>query len=71
MLVAYLPKEKILVEADMYNPAPAGSPAPAPTAAAKTFLNNVRRLKLDVATLAPIHGPVIPWGDFVKVMGSN
>ena len=71
MLVAFLPKEKILVEADMYNPAPAGSPAPAPTAAAKTFLNNVRRLKLDVATLAPIHGPVIPWGDFVKVMGSN
>ena len=71
MLIAYLPKEKILVEADMYNvPAP-GAQAPPPTAAARTLLNNVRRLKLDVTTLAPIHGPVIPWSDFTKVMGSN
>src|SRR5262245_4092350 len=71
MLVAYLPKEKILVEADMYNvPAP-GTAAPPPTAAARTLLNNVRRLKLDVTTLAPIHGPAIPWTDFTKAMGSN
>ena len=71
MLIAYLPKEKILVEADMYNvPAP-GTQAPPPTAAARTLLNNVRRLKLDVATLAPIHGPVIPWSDFAKIVGSN
>jgi glyoxylase-like metal-dependent hydrolase (beta-lactamase superfamily II) len=71
MLIAYLPKEKIVIEADMYNPPPAGTPAPSPTAAAKTFLNNVRRLKLDISTLAPIHGPAIPWGDFVRVMASN
>ena len=71
MLIAHLPKEKIVVEADMYNAPPAGAPTPPPTAAAKTFLSNVRRLKLDVATLAPIHGPVMAWGDFVKVMGSN
>jgi glyoxylase-like metal-dependent hydrolase (beta-lactamase superfamily II) len=71
MLIAYLPKEKIVIEADMYNTPPAGTPAPSPTAAAKTFLNNVRRLKLDISTLAPIHGPAIPWGDFVRVMASN
>src|SRR5262245_31311949 len=70
MLIAYLPKEKILVEADMYNVPAVGTPPP-PTAAARTFLNNVRRLKLDVATLAPIHGPSMPWGDFMKLMGSN
>jgi len=71
MLVAYLPKEKILIEADMYNVPAAGAPAAPPSAAAKTFLNNVRRLKLDVATLAPIHGPVIPWSDFMRIMGSD
>jgi len=71
MLIAYLPKEKILVEADMYNVPAAGTTPPPPTAAARTLLNNVRRLKLDVSTLAPIHGPVIPWSDFAKVMGSN
>ncbi len=71
MLIAYLPKEKIVVEADLYNAPPAGAPTPPPTAAAKTFLNNVRRLKLDITTLAPIHGPVTAWGDFIRVMGSN
>jgi hypothetical protein len=34
-------------------------------------LNNVRRLKLDVSTIVPIHGPVVPWSDFLKIMGSN
>ncbi len=70
MLVAYLPKERILIEADMYTPPAAAMPPPPPTAAATTFLNNVRRLKLDVSTLVPIHGAVVPWGDFLKHMGT-
>ena len=68
MLIAFLPKEKIVIEADMYTPAAAGMPPAPPTAAAKTLLNNVRRLKLDVSTIVPIHGPVIPWTDFMKIM---
>jgi glyoxylase-like metal-dependent hydrolase (beta-lactamase superfamily II) len=71
MLIAYLPKEKIVIEADMYNPPAAGAPAPTPTAAMRTFLNNVRRLKLDVTTIAPIHGPVTPWSDFVQMAGTR
>jgi glyoxylase-like metal-dependent hydrolase (beta-lactamase superfamily II) len=71
MLIAYLPKEKIVIEADMYNAPPSGTPAPPPTAAARAFLNNVRRLKLDVSTIAPIHGPVTAWSDFVRAMGSD
>jgi glyoxylase-like metal-dependent hydrolase (beta-lactamase superfamily II) len=70
MLMAYLPKEKILIEADMYSPPAQGAPPAPPTAAAKTLLNNVRRLKLDVSTIAPIHGRVIPWSDFLKMMGT-
>lgn len=71
MLIAYLPKEQIVIEADMYTPAAAGMPPAPPTAAAKTFLNNIRRLKLDVSTIAPIHGSVIPWSEFLKIMGGN
>jgi hypothetical protein len=63
-------KERILIEADMYTPPAAGMPPP-PTAAAKTFLNNVQRLKLDVSTIVPIHGAVVPWGDFMKHMGTQ
>ena len=63
MLMAYLPAEKIAIEADLYDP-----PNP-PTAATRTFLNHVRRLGLDVQTIAPIHGPVTPWANLVKVVG--
>jgi glyoxylase-like metal-dependent hydrolase (beta-lactamase superfamily II) len=68
MLMAYLPKEKILIEADMYNAPPPGAPPPPPSAAAKAFLNNVQRLKLDVATIVPIHGSTLPWADFLQQM---
>jgi hypothetical protein len=66
--MAYLPKEKILIEADMYNAPPPGAPPPPPSAAAKAFLNNVQRLKLDVATIVPIHGSTVPWADFLQQM---
>ena len=63
MLMAYLPVEKIAIEADLYDP-----PNP-PTPATTTFVNHVRRLGLDVQTIAPIHGPVTPWSDLIKVVG--
>lgn len=51
MLVAYFPKEKILVQADMFNPA-----APAPNANSRTLYENIKRLKLDVTTIVGLHG---------------
>ncbi len=70
MLMAYLPKEKIVIEADLYDPPPGGAPlAAAPTAANRSFYNHVRRLGLEVETIAPIHGPAVPWTDFLKVVG--
>jgi hypothetical protein len=58
-VVAYLPKEKILVEADAFNPpAQADAPPPNPSTANNTNLvENIDRLKLDVATIIPIHYP--------------
>ncbi len=63
MLMAYLPKERIVVEADLYDPPQAG-----PTAASRAFYNHVQRLGLDVAVIAPIHGRAVPWSEFRKVM---
>ena len=35
----------------------------------RTFYNNVQRLELDVATIAPIHGGrVYPWADFASIV---
>lgn len=58
MLMAYLPRERILVEADSFTP-PASLGAP-PTALANLahWIQAVERLGLEVSQLVPIHGPV-------------
>ena len=73
MLIAYLPKEKIVVEADLFTPPAPNAPPPTTiTPANRTFYNNVQRLKLDVTTIAPIHGGrVYPWADFAKIVNSG
>ena len=66
MLMAYLPSEKMVIESDLVDthvPLPS-----APTPANTTFYNQVQRLKLDVATIVPIHGRPIPWRDFAARM---
>jgi glyoxylase-like metal-dependent hydrolase (beta-lactamase superfamily II) len=69
MLMAYLPGEKIVIEADLFD-LPARGAAPTSTDAShRTFYNHVKRLGLDVSTVAPIHGPAVPWSDFLKVAG--
>jgi glyoxylase-like metal-dependent hydrolase (beta-lactamase superfamily II) len=68
MLMAYLPKERLLIEADLVDtdrPLPA-----APTADMRSFYNETRMLKLDVSRIVPIHGKPIPWSDFMKVIGT-
>ena len=67
MLMAYLPTEQIVIEADLFD-----THAPLPTTATvanKSFLTVVQQLKLDVAQIAPIHGNPLPWAEFLKVMG--
>jgi hypothetical protein len=70
MLMAFLPKEKIVIEADLYDPSGSNSSAPtAPSAVHRVFYNNVQQLGLDISTIAPIHGSAVPWSDFLKVIG--
>ena len=71
MLMAYLPQEKILIEADLYTaPRPNAPPPAAPSASSLTLYENVKRYKLDVATLAPLHGArTVPWAEFARAIG--
>ena len=53
----YLPKSRTLVVGDAYSPGPPDTPPPAtPPPNAVTLYSEIQRLKLNVGTIAPIHG---------------
>jgi glyoxylase-like metal-dependent hydrolase (beta-lactamase superfamily II) len=69
MLMAFLPKEKILIEADMFDsPAPGEKPVESGAPARRALLNNVKQIGLDVKTIAPIHGRAVAWSEFLKAV---
>jgi glyoxylase-like metal-dependent hydrolase (beta-lactamase superfamily II) len=71
MLIGYLPKEKVLIEADVYNPAPPNA-APGPVVKENVNLyENIQRLKLDVQQIAPLHGRLVTMSDLQKAIGQN
>jgi glyoxylase-like metal-dependent hydrolase (beta-lactamase superfamily II) len=68
MLIAYLPKEKILFNADLYSPPAAGAPAPVPSPSMRTLEQNIKRLKLDVTQHVPAHGRVGTHEEFMQIV---
>ena len=64
LMVVYLPKEKILFNADLYSPPAAGAAAPAPNVSARTLQANIVKLKLDVQKHVPAHGRVGTGAEF-------
>src|SRR6185295_15866450 len=77
LLVVYLPREKILVEADAYNPpAQANAPVPSPVSPYTANLTaNIERLKLDVETIIPIHyaadGRKVTRAELMRMVGQG
>jgi glyoxylase-like metal-dependent hydrolase (beta-lactamase superfamily II) len=67
----YLPGPKILVEADAYSPGPPGAPVPPmPPPNAVMLYDEIQKLKLNVATIAPIHGRgAVTFAEFRKFVG--
>jgi glyoxylase-like metal-dependent hydrolase (beta-lactamase superfamily II) len=56
LVIGYLPKEKILVYADMFNLPPPNNPVPnPPVVGTGIFLENIERLNLDVDRIMSIH----------------
>jgi hypothetical protein len=60
MLMAYFPQSRILVEADVY------SPGGAVQMFAGEFLQNLQSRNLRIDRIAPLHGTVVPYAQFVK-----
>jgi len=58
MLLVYLPKEKVLLEADAYNPQPTtATPPNPPSPYTLSLVENIQRLKFDVQRIVPVHYP--------------
>ena len=72
LIMVYLPKEKILSEADLFNPGgpPGAEPPPgAPNPQAANLYDNIQRLKLDVKQIVPIHGHMVPLAELRNAAG--
>ena len=67
MLVAYLPEEKILIEADLFDSIGSQTRNEA-SPANRSLHNHVQRLNLDVETIVPIHGQPTRWEDFMQII---
>src|SRR5262249_57665057 len=65
LLMAYFPRERILVEADVFTPGAAVAPY------AGNLMENITRRKLPVDKIVPIHGAIAPFADLQKVVGNN
>ena len=71
MLIAYFPKDKLVVEADLYSPPSDGQSPAAPSASNRTFYQNLQRLQLDVETIVPIHGRPSPMSGFIEYVSQD
>ena len=70
LLMVYLPKERLLVEADAYTP-PAANTAPPmpPYPFTVNLVDNVTRLGFTVDRLLPLHGQIVPLADLHLAAG--
>jgi glyoxylase-like metal-dependent hydrolase (beta-lactamase superfamily II) len=72
IIMAYLPKEKLLVEAEVYTPTPPNALPPAqPNPNSVNLYDNVERLKLTVDQILPLHGRKVPLGELQKAIGKT
>jgi len=72
LLMVYLPKEKLLIEADSFTPGPPNSPPPAVLNPNNTNLvDNLQQLKLPVDRILPLHGRVVPASELYTATGSK
>ena len=72
LIMAYLPKEKLLVEADVFTPAPPNAAPPAqPNPAPVNLYDNIERLNLAVDQILPMHGRKVPFAELQKAIGKS
>jgi glyoxylase-like metal-dependent hydrolase (beta-lactamase superfamily II) len=65
LLMAYFPRERIFVEADVFTPGAAVAPY------AANLMENITKRKLRIDKIIPIHGTIAPFSDLQKVVGGT
>ena len=69
-LMVYLPKEKLLIEADAYTPLAPNAAPPTPANANNVNLaDNIERLGLEVDRILPLHGRIVPLAELYRTIG--
>lgn len=68
LIMAYLRKEKLLIEADAFSPF--GIPK-TPNPYSVNLEANVRRLNIEVARILPLHGSVVAYVELMKAIGKD
>jgi glyoxylase-like metal-dependent hydrolase (beta-lactamase superfamily II) len=70
IVMVYLPKEKLLVETDVYNPPPPNAPPPASVNPNwVTLADTIKRLGLTVDQILPLHGRIMRLAELHKSIG--
>ena len=62
---SYFPRERILVEADVYNPGAAVTPF------APNLLENIKKHNLRIDRIVPLHATIGPYGDLLKTVAKS
>jgi glyoxylase-like metal-dependent hydrolase (beta-lactamase superfamily II) len=71
LLMIYVPKDKLLMQADAYIPRPGAPPLPAPSPYTTNLVDNASRLKLSVERVVHIHGGTSPYSEVLAAAGRS
>jgi glyoxylase-like metal-dependent hydrolase (beta-lactamase superfamily II) len=70
LLVVYLPQEKLLIEADVFTPGPAGAPPPSPPSPYTIqFADVIKQSGIAVERILPLHGRIVPLAELHRTIG--
>ena len=70
LLMAYLPRERILVEADVFTVHAPGGPVPAtPNPYTLNFYENLQRLQMEPARILGLHGRATDMAELRRLLG--
>jgi glyoxylase-like metal-dependent hydrolase (beta-lactamase superfamily II) len=65
MLMAYIPRDRLIIEADAFSPGSQYQPY------AANLLENIQKRNLSVDRIVPLHGAITPFAELVKVTGGQ
>jgi glyoxylase-like metal-dependent hydrolase (beta-lactamase superfamily II) len=68
LLMVYFPRERLIVEADVFTPPAPNAPPPPGFPFAGNLVENLQRRKLRVDRVLPLHGRVIPFGEMMTTI---